>query len=78
MPSSATYTANTSNQYTAVSGTAYTYDKAGNLTSDGVWTFGYDTENRLISAANAATSTTVSYAYDGLDRRKWKTVNGVS
>lgn len=40
---SATYTTNNLNQYTSVSSTPYTYDKNGNLASDGVWTFGYDT-----------------------------------
>ena len=75
-PGSATYTANTLNQYTAVSGTAFTYDKRGNLTSDGVWTFGYNTENQLISASK--TGVTATYSYDPFGRRKWKTVNGVT
>ena len=69
-----TYTANTLNQYTAVNGAAKTYDKRGNLITDGVWTYGYDTENRLISAST--TGTTVTYGYDGLDRRLWKNING--
>lgn len=76
-PATSTYTTNALNQYAAVTGTTYVYDKAGNLTSDGVWSFGYDTENRLISAANAGTGAAISYAYDALDRRKWKVVNGI-
>jgi RHS repeat-associated protein len=70
---SSTYVTNNLNQYSSVSGTAYTYDKRGNLTKDGVWTYSYDTENRLVSASK--TGTTVTYAYDALDRRLSKTVN---
>jgi RHS repeat-associated protein len=44
-----------------------------------VWTYGYDTENRLISASRTASpAVTASYAYDPLGRRVFKTVNGVS
>src|SRR5262249_40148203 len=73
---SASYTANALNQYTAVNGTAYTYDKRGNLTSDGTWTYGYDTENRLVSAVGP--NVTASYAYDPFGRRLSKTVNGTT
>jgi RHS repeat-associated protein len=75
-PGSATYTKNALNQYTAVGATAYAYDGRGNLTGDGVWTYGYDTENRLVSASNG--TTTISYGYDALGRRLSKTVGGVS
>ena len=71
---STAYTANSLNQYATVSGAARTYDKRGNLTSDGTWTYGYDAENRLISASK--TGSTIAYAYDALGRRKSKTVNG--
>jgi RHS repeat-associated protein len=75
-PSSASYTTNALNQYAKVNGTSFSYDGNGNLTSDGVWTYGYDTENRLVSAST--TGTTVSYGYDALGRRLAKTVNGLT
>ena len=71
---STAYTANSLNQYATVSGAARTYDKRGNLTSDGTWTYGYDAENRLISASK--TGSAIAYAYDALGRRKSKTVDG--
>ena len=49
-PASATYATNSLNQYSSVAGVAKTYDKRGNLTGDGTWTYAYDAENRLISA----------------------------
>lgn len=62
---SPTYTANGLNQYTNVGGTGVTYDARGNLTSDGVRSFAYDVENRLLSAS---TPTAVNYGYDPLGR----------
>ena len=53
-----------------------TYDSNGNLTSDGTFTFTYDSANRLITAT--ATGTTASYAYDSRGQRKSKTVNGTT
>ena len=76
---STTYTRNALNQYTALAGTGaatYVYDLKGNLTDDGTWIYGYDTENRLVSASTTGTS--ASYAYDALGRRQSKTVNGVT
>jgi len=73
---SASYTTNVINQYTAVNGTAYTYDKRGNLLSDGTWTYRYDTENRLVSAVGPGVN--ASYAYDPFGRRLSKTVNGTT
>ncbi len=75
-PASVSYTRNALNQYTAVGATTYSYDGRGNLTGNGVWTFGYDIENRLVSATKSGTS--ISYAYDALGRRLSKTVNGVT
>jgi YD repeat-containing protein len=75
-PMSATYTPNVLNQYSSVTGTLYTYDKRGNLTSDGVFTYGYNTENQLISASKTGFAAT--YSYDPFGRRKWKTVNNVT
>ena len=53
-----------------------TYDGNGNLTFDGTFTYGYDAENRLISASGAGN--TAAYAYDAQGRRKSKTVNGTT
>jgi len=72
---SATYASNTLNQYSSVTksaATAYAYDARGNLTSDGTWTYTYDTENHLITAVSSGAS--VSYAYDALGRRLNKAV----
>lgn len=44
------YSVNGLNQYVTVADKYYKYDGNGNLTSDGDTTFGYDVENRLISA----------------------------
>lgn len=43
------YTVNGLNQYTAVGGATHSWDANGNLTGDGASSFGYDTENRLVS-----------------------------
>jgi hypothetical protein len=50
------YTPNGLNQYGAVAGTSFSYDPNGNLTSDGSTTYGYDVENRLLSATGAHTA----------------------
>ncbi|MBV6416087.1 MAG: tRNA3(Ser)-specific nuclease WapA [Steroidobacteraceae bacterium] len=70
------YTVNGRNQYTQVGGASHTWDANGNLTSDGASTFGYDTENRLVSASGAKTG---SLAYDPLGRL-WEasTASGVT
>lgn len=61
------YSLNALNQYGAASGTSFTYDGRGNLTGDGVSTYGYDTENRLVSVAVSGTS--LRYTYDAIGRR---------
>gem|GEM_PF-4128412 len=48
----------------------------GSLTSDGTYTYGYDAENRLISASGAGN--VAAYAFDAQDRRKSRTVNGTT
>jgi RHS repeat-associated protein len=52
-------------------GIAYSYDAAGNVTSDGAHTYQYDSGNRLVSVDNGSTA---SYAYDYQNRRYTKTV----
>lgn len=74
--STVSYTANNLDQYTAVGAVTPTYDGNGNLTFDGTFTYGYDAENRLISASGAGNSAT--YTYDAQGRRKSKTVNGTT
>ncbi len=86
--SSTAYTPNTLNQYSAVgtqtsgstscSGAAQglSYDCNGNLTFDGTYTFGYDAENRLLTAAKSGLAST--YQYDPLGRRTAKYGTGVT
>ena len=64
-PAVNTSVTNGRNQYTQVGGTNHAWDANGNLTSDGSTTFGYDTENRLVSASGAKTGT---LKYDPLGR----------
>jgi YD repeat-containing protein len=54
----------------------YTYDAAGNQTSDGINTLTYDVENRIHTATNAGVVTT--YVYDAFGRRIRKTVGSTS
>ncbi|MET3228371.1 UNVERIFIED_ORG: RHS repeat-associated protein [Burkholderia sp. 1263] len=66
-PAAATgeYTANALNQYTVVGGRGFTYDRNGNLTGDGVWTYGYDLDNRMRTASRSGTSATLAYDPEG-------------
>jgi RHS repeat-associated protein len=76
-PSAVTTTygaANNINQYPTVGAATYTYNNNGCLTGDGVWTFGYDVQNRLTSAAKSGVS--ASYLYDPLNRQSQKDVGG--
>jgi len=65
------YSVNGLNQYTAAGGAAFTYDANGNLTADGVNTYVYDAENRLVSRSGG-----VALSYDP-NGRLWQ-VNGPS
>jgi RHS repeat-associated protein len=49
----------------------YTYDAAGNVTNDGAHSYGYDSENRIVTVDGGSTA---SYAYDHQNRRYKKTV----
>jgi len=68
-PASQSYSVNGLNQYTSVAGGSYQYDDNGNLTlepgSPLSTTYGYDVENRLISATGGKTAT---LKYDPLGR----------
>lgn len=72
------YTANSLNQYTAVSsGANPVYDADGNMTGDGTFAYAYDAENRLVSVTSAAETNgaiRVLNAYDHRNRRIRKTV----
>lgn len=72
------YTANSLNQYTAVSaGANPVYDADGNMTGDGTFAYAYDAENRLVSVTSAAETNgaiRVLNAYDHSNRRIRKTV----
>jgi YD repeat-containing protein len=58
-----------------VSGTPerFTYDPDGNLLSDGIWSYTWDAENRLIQVSNFQRR--VSFSYDYMGRRICKTVS---
>ena len=64
------------NQATRVGARPISHDANGNLTSDLAWRYGYDAENRLVSAVGQGVA--ASYAYDGLGRRRAKTGTGVA
>jgi len=49
----------------------YTYGATGNVTNDGVHSYGYDSENRLVNVDGGSTA---SYAYDHQNRRYKKTI----
>ncbi|MBK7838305.1 MAG: RHS repeat-associated core domain-containing protein [Candidatus Obscuribacter sp.] len=73
---STTYgTADSVNKYPAVGGTSYTYNANKNLTGDGVWAYGYNTENQLVTASKSGTS--ASFVYDPMQRQSQKTVGAV-
>ncbi|MEM8531768.1 MAG: RHS repeat-associated core domain-containing protein [Chloroflexota bacterium] len=59
-----------------LAGATYTYDAAGNLTSDGITTYTYDTANRLIQTNTAGQIS--SYTYDGHGNLIGVSENGVT
>jgi RHS repeat-associated protein len=59
------YAANGLNQYTTAGPASFAYDGNGNLTSDGTYTYGYDAENKLVSASTSGGTT---LTYDPLGR----------
>jgi len=65
-------TADAVNAYPTVGGNTYSYDGNMNISGDGTWTFGFNTQNQMVSASKAGTS--VSYVYDSVHRQTQKTV----
>lgn len=68
------YTVNSLNQYTSVGGISYTYDDNGNLLSDGLNSYSYNSINELTDANNA--SGAVRYTYNVLGQRVASTTDG--
>jgi len=72
-----TYVADFLNRYTTVpTSVTPTYDANQNLATVGTWTYGYDPENRMVSADRTGTVLNADYVYDPLGRRVQKTVTG--
>jgi RHS repeat-associated protein len=67
------YTYNAANEIT---NTGFTYDANGNLTSDGIHTYAYDTECRLVEVEEGGVA--VSMTYDFLGRRTSLTRNSAT
>ena len=64
------YAVNGLNQYRSAGPAVFQYDANGNLVSDGTHSYGYDAENRLVTASSG-----VSLGYDPLGRL-WQTTGG--
>jgi RHS repeat-associated protein len=62
------YTASALNQYTAVNSALLSYDPDGNLSTNGVWSYTWDAENRLVTVASNGVLL-VTNAYDHQHRR---------
>lgn len=75
-PATTAYVPDALNRYASVGGVAQGYDANSNLTSDGTYSYGYDPENRLISASGAGTSG--AYTFDAQGRRKSVTTGGTT
>ena len=65
------YTANSLNQYAAINATQLAYDGDGSLLTNGVWSYTWDSENRLKAGYNNSVCV-VSNAYDHAHRRVLK------
>jgi YD repeat-containing protein len=70
---SATYDA--ANRITAWGGTSFSYDLNGNLTGDGTNTYTWNARDQLASLSGG---TSASFVYDGLGRRRGKTISGAT
>jgi YD repeat-containing protein len=63
------------NQIATFGGVSFTYDANGNLTSDGVRSYTWDARDQLASLTGPVNA---SFAYDGMGRRRAKTVAGTT
>ena len=68
------YSSNNLNQYDSVGGAGYSYDDDGNLLSDGVRTYAYNSENKIVSTTHG--SDVWTYEYDVLGYRSAVIHNG--
>ncbi|EGW21445.1 RHS repeat-associated core domain-containing protein [Methylobacter tundripaludum] len=55
---------------------SYSYDPAGNLTSDGTFSYSYNAAGRRIATTNTTTAQTTNYGYDAIGQRVTKTNAG--
>jgi RHS repeat-associated protein len=70
---SATY--DDANQVATFGGTSFTYDANGNLTSDGVRSYTWNARDQLASLTGSVNG---AFAYDGVGRRRSKTIGGTT
>jgi RHS repeat-associated protein len=71
-----TRTHNAVNEVLTINANPLTYDGNGNLLNDGLYTYSYDVENRVIEVVRDHDSAVVGqYAYDALSRRILSVVN---
>lgn len=71
--SSATYDAG--NRLQTWDATSFSYDLNGNLTGDGTTTYTWNARNQLAGLSGGASA---SFAYDGVGRRRGKTIGGAT
>jgi RHS repeat-associated protein len=67
---------NAANQQTTFGGQVLTYDANGNLTSDGISGYGWNSRDQLVSTSGSGLNAT--FNYDALGRRVSKSVNGLT
>ena len=74
-PALTTATYDAANRLTAWSGTSFSYDMNGNLTNDGTKTYDWNARNQLAALSGGVNA---SFAYDGVGRRRGKTISGTT
>ncbi|QTA79406.1 RHS repeat-containing protein [Desulfonema limicola] len=73
-----TRTINNLNQYTAIDGIAYKYDKNGNLLEDDRNRYEYDYMNRIIKVTRKSDNKIIEYKYDAVGRRIARVSGGIT